>query len=469
MGIGRGEAPGFATRGPDADAAGPEAAARPTGDATETGADRSGTRASAGSTGRAESEDRLDSEHCDRSGRARGVEIQADGARFGEAVFGEAVFGEAVVKEAWVHGLGTDLVAPDWPPIDVAEATEVLAAFGVRGPLKVRWRSPRPFSSAVRVDTSRGEVLIKRHDARVRQLCDLAEEDAFVAHLAAAGLPVARAWRTPAGAPGVAREGATYEVFPILAGSDRYREAPSWTPLRSPAEARAAGRALAALHLSAVDFDRPGRTTQILVDEPVAEEGGDPTDALLDRIAARPALADFGRRLGSPEVETCRAVLRPLAERLEPHLGRLAPSWAHNDWHGSNLLWSARGDAVVGIFDFGLSARTSTHHDLAVAVERNAIAWLDLPSGAEIGRPAIAAALLSGYDEVRPLPPADRAAVAALLPLVHLGLALSEVGYYDAVLADPGRAAVAWYDYLVGHAAWFLSSAGRRFLAALDA
>jgi Ser/Thr protein kinase RdoA (MazF antagonist) len=403
------------------------------------------------------------------SGRGRVTGARAAGARVDGGRVEGVRPGDAEPGEARVHGLGTDLVAPDWPPIGVAEAAFVLAVFGVRGPLKVLWRSPRPFSSAVRVQTSRGEVLIKRHDARVRRISDLAEEDAFVAHLAAAGLPVARAWPTPSGAPGVAGEGVTYEVFPILPGSDRYREAPSWTPLRSPAEARAAGRTLAALHRAAVGFDRPGRRTQVLIDEPVAEEGGDPTDSLLARIAARPALADFGRRLGSSEIETCRAVLAPLAERLEPHLGRLVPSWAHNDWHGSNLLWSPRGDAVVGIFDFGLSGRTSRHHDVAIALERNAIAWLDLPSAAEIGRPEIARALLSGYDELWPLAPADRAAVAALLPLAHLGLALSEVAYYDGILADPERAAVAWHAYLVGHAAWFLSAAGRRFLVALGA
>jgi hypothetical protein len=80
-----------------------------------------------------------------------------------------------------------------------------------------------------------------------------------------------------------------------------------------------------------------------------------------------------------------------LAERLrdEPRL------WAHNDWHVSNLLW--RDGQISTVLDFGLASPTSALFDLATAIERNAVAWLELERGMEAVRIDIALALLDGY------------------------------------------------------------------------
>ena len=59
--------------------------------------------------------------------------------------------------------------------------------------------------------------------------------------------------------------------------------------------------------------------------------------------------------------------------------------WAHNDWHVSNLLWDADG-AVATVLDFGLASPTSALFDLATAIERNAVAWLELERGADAVR-----------------------------------------------------------------------------------
>jgi hypothetical protein len=58
--------------------------------------------------------------------------------------------------------------------------------------------------------------------------------------------------------------------------------------------------------------------------------------------------------------------------------------------------------------------------------------------------------------------------VIALLPLVHIEFALSEVDYFIGILNDEAQAMIAWDDYLLGHAQWFLSDAGRAFLGALE-
>jgi Ser/Thr protein kinase RdoA (MazF antagonist) len=148
---------------------------------------------------------------------------------------------------------------------------------------------------------------------------------------------------------------------------------------------------------------------------------------------------------------------------------RCPPLWTHNDWHPSNLLWASDG-SVETIFDFGLADRTCAVHDIATAIERTAIRWLELGQGADdtIADPEAALALLAGYATILPLSRADTTTVVRLLPLVHLEFALSEIDYFTGVVADTASAAMAWDDYLVGHADWFLSAPGQDFLRRID-
>jgi len=121
---------------------------------------------------------------------------------------------------------------------------------------------------------------------------------------------------------------------------------------------------------------------------------------------------------------------------------------------------------VATIFDFGLATQTCALHDLATAIERSAIPWLDMADGAPIkGDVGAAIGLIQGYGEVRPLSLEDMDTLLALLPLVHVEFALSEVDYFAGLLNDPAQAGLAWDGYLIGHAAWFASAAGQAFLA----
>ena len=74
------------------------------------------------------------------------------------------------------HGMGRDLVEPDWPPLTDAEVSAVLARYGrAIGPAGIRWRSPRPMSAAALVDCDGAEVFVKRHHVRVRTAGQLVE------------------------------------------------------------------------------------------------------------------------------------------------------------------------------------------------------------------------------------------------------------------------------------------------------
>lgn len=185
----------------------------------------------------------------------------------------------------------------------------------------------------------------------------------------------------------------------------------------------------------------------------------DPLATLALQIDNSPALS---RYLANRDwrAELSRALL-PAHANLLPHLADQPPLWTHNDWHASNLLW-ANGN-VSSVLDFGLCDRTCALYDLATALERNAIPWLDLDVGG-VARADLATvdALLSGYASQRPLPAMD--ALIAWLPLVHADFAVSETEYFEGILNDRASADIAWDDYLLRHADWFNGPEGQRLL-----
>jgi Ser/Thr protein kinase RdoA (MazF antagonist) len=242
-----------------------------------------------------------------------------------------------------------------------------------------------------------------------------------------------------------------YELHAVGRGEDRYRDVPSWEPFAGPADARAAGAALARLSRCAEGFELPARAPRVLV---AGWHGVTPT-GLRPYVDARPQVAAaLGDRL--PEVED---VLAPLQARLAPLLVDLAPGWTHGDGHASNLLWA--GDAVSAVLDLGLCDRTTPVFDLGTAIERNAVSWLSGDPSADL---ALVDALVDGWESERPLTAAERAALPELLPLVHVDFALSELAYYASVVGSPANAALALDGYLLGHARWAWSPAGAALL-----
>lgn len=364
------------------------------------------------------------------------------------------------------HGMGTELVEPDWAPLTVADVDRVLRHYDGLGRCHgLAWHSPRPFSSAGIAETGAGPLFVKRYHRLIRDVAGFVEEHRFIAHLRAAGAPVPEVLANRTGATAVAEGDWVYEVQRIGPGEDLYRDALSWSPFRIPAHARAAGQALAELHRAAAGYDAPSRHAAALVASFTLMRSADPLRAIADYAAARPALSRY-LAARDWQAEIARAVL-PLHRRLQPFIERLAPLWTHNDWHASNLLW--RGDEVSAVLDFGLADRTTALHDLATAIERNVVRWLDLPANPDdpVDYPALDA-LLEGYQSVTPLAGWERQALAALLPVVHVEFALNEADYFLAALGAEDRADLAYDTYLLGHAAWFAGPQGQRLLAHLE-
>ncbi|BBC37017.1 hypothetical protein SGFS_083110 [Streptomyces graminofaciens] len=340
------------------------------------------------------------------------------------------------------HGMGTVPVDPDWPPLTEADVHALV------GPARVLWHSPRRLSAAALVEQDGRRLFVKRHHIDVRTPQGLAEEHAFLRYLREHGAPVVEVL-------GAAERGEwVYEVHTAGVGTDLYRDALSWSPFASTGHARAAGAALAGLHLAAEGFDAPRRRPQHLVSSFTVFAAVDPEAALEEYIRARPALAVALKN--RPWREDLRAVHLPFYEELLPYLGRLEPLWTHNDLHASNLLWNESTGRVATVLDFGLSDRTTAVHDLAAAIERNTVQWLDPARPVRLDD---VDALIDGYTSMRPLSPTECEALPALLPLVHAEFALSEMGYFHAVTRSVENTALA-YDLFVDHARWFESEDG---------
>jgi len=374
-----------------------------------------------------------------------------------------------------VHGLGRELVAPDWPPLTDQEVRAVLTGcpgLGLPAAAVITWRSPRPMSAAalVRWPAAPGaqarSVFVKRHHVSVRSQAQLSAEHAFAAYLRDRGVPVPAVLRGTDGATARRSGDFVYELHETAAGVDLYRDALSWSPFTSLRHARAAGAALARLHLAAADFPLPERPPAALLGSAAVVLAADPI-AGLSRFAARlPDLAGYlSRRSWRADFERH---LLPAVLRAGPLLRALPRQWGHGDWHPSNLTWTGYGpDAgVAGVLDLGLVNRTLAVHDLATALERSTVSWLDLPeSGRAEADHAAIDALLGGYESVRPLGPLETAALAEVLPVVHVEFALSEVEYFAGIVRSPASSDLAYDGYLLGHARWFAGPAGSAVLA----
>jgi Ser/Thr protein kinase RdoA (MazF antagonist) len=373
-----------------------------------------------------------------------------------------------------VHGMGTEPVAADWPAPTLAECDDLLRGYpGPGGAQRVDWLSPRPLSAAALVRTKRGghsgfggeagavgEVFVKRHHSSVRTAAGLMEEHRFLAHLRSRGAAVVDVLEDAEGRTAVERGQWTYEVHSVGKGEDLYREAISWSPFTDVRHAEAAGRAMALLHQAAAGFAAPPRAPQPLVAGFSVAQEADLVESVRRYAAGRPAVGAY--LASQPWEEELERWHLPFHRRLLPVLADLPPLWTHNDFHASNLLWS--GGRVATVLDFGLADRAFAVHDLAVAIERNAIEWLELPDkGAAAVHFDSVTALIDGYQQVRSLTQAERQALPDLLALCQVDFALSEIDYFAGVTGSGQNTGLA-YRYLVDHTAWFAAPLGADLL-----
>ncbi len=364
-------------------------------------------------------------------------------------------------ETAKAHGLDGTLVAPDWPPLNLVEVRELLKAFPDIGePIEIVSASPRPFSAASVVRTSRETIFVKRHARAVRSFEGLIEEHRFMRHLRANGIGVPRVFATRTGDTAVESAESTYEVHSVPTSFDLYEDAISWTPFRSIEHARSAGEMLARLHRAAESFSDPARKPRPLVASFTIFASQNAARGLDQFLALHPVLEHDTRT--HEDCAIALDLLAPFHDELKPLLPALHPLWTHNDLHASNLFWSDTSPHAHAtcVIDFGLADRTNAIHDIAQAIERNIIEWLVLMQNPNRGDDVPVHldhlwAMLDGYEQIRALSRTEAAALAPMLAICHAEFALTEADYFLGVLQSAEKARIATRNYLVGHAQWF--------------
>lgn len=168
----------------------------------------------------------------------------------------------------------------------------------------------------------------------------------------------------------------------------------------TPGQARSVGRALAQLHLASADFGQSRENAMGLVESRrLADACGAEGMAQID-----PALAALVAR----EL--------PLLERAWP--SDLPRSVIHADLFPDNVLML--GEQVTGLIDFYFACTDLTAYDVAVTHA----AWCFDGEGRKFD-PAISAALLEGYESLRPLSVAERDALPVLARAAALRFTMS--------------------------------------------
>ena len=374
-----------------------------------------------------------------------------------------------MTAEVKKHGMGTELVAPTWATLSKEVVERLLPYYEQFQQVeKIEWHSPRPFSSAAIVHIDGTRYFVKRHAAVLRNEQGLLEEHAALQHLAANGIPVTQLVKGKGGQTAFQLDDWTYEMHFIGKGVDMYRDAISWSPFSSQHHAYAAGEMLAKVHDAMESFHTTKRSIQPLVSDFTIFMNDDPLRAVEEFTEGRPGLAEYLQK--RPWREDFQLILMPYYEAFKPYKSALKPLYTHNDWHASNLLWSDTSETahVETVLDFGLSNVTNAMYDLATALERNVVKWLEIkdPHARVIDVDA-AVALLSGYVAVRPLSQQEKHALVTILPIVHTDFALSEVDYFMRITNVEANADEAYYTFLLDHATWFQSEQGQQLLTAI--
>lgn len=235
------------------------------------------------------------------------------------------------------------------------------------------------------VETTKGRFILTMYERRI----DTAELPFFLGlldHLAADGCAVPATIHDRTGASWREIDGKSVALIEFLPGVS------PTTP--SPAQTAAVGAALASVHLSARTFAR-ARTNDLAPSNTLAMVNRCGKEAL---AAIDPALASVSGRAD--------AVLAGWPENLPRSI-------IHSDLFPDNVLML--GERVSGMIDFYFAANDMMAYDLAVTHA----AWCFDRKGHNFDA-ALGQALVRGYETIRPLEAAERAA----LPLLAQGACL---------------------------------------------
>jgi homoserine kinase type II len=264
------------------------------------------------------------------------------------------------------------------------DLTELIGEFDVGALVSAKGIAEGISNSNWLVETTGGRFILTMYERRI-DITDLPFFLGLLDHLSAQGCAVPRTIHDRSGAAWREVGGKAVALIEFLPGVSVDRPTAD--------QAYAVGIALAGAHLAAKSFPRRRANT-------------------LDPRATSAALA----RCGSEALAAIDPALPDAIERAEYIRDRwpagLPRSVCHTDLFPDNVLML--GDRVGGMIDFYFACDEAMAYDLAVTHA----AWSFSRDGEY--QPDVGARLLSGYQSIRPLEPAERTA----MPLLAQGACL---------------------------------------------
>ena len=235
------------------------------------------------------------------------------------------------------------------------------------------------------IETTRGRFILTMYERRI-DLADLPFFLGLLDHLADHGCPVPRTIHDRQGALSRLIDGKAVALIEFLPGVSVDRP--------TPAQAYSVGAVLAQMHLAAATMPASRVNT-------------------LGPSASAQALSDCGAQALAaidPDLPAAIAQATEIAGRWPVDL---PGSIIHSDLFPDNVLML--GDTVTGLIDFYFACTDMMAYDLAVTHA----AW-SFAKGGLVYHAKVGAALLAGYESIRPLAPTERAA----MPLLAQGACL---------------------------------------------
>ena len=281
-------------------------------------------------------------------------------------------------------------------PVEPADAEAFIRRFGAG-----RLSELTPIAEGIqntnyRADTDQGRFVLTLFEART-EVASLPFCLDLTDHLTARGLPTARSLRDDDGRNLAQLNDRPAALLQWLEGA--------WKRDPSIVDHATAGAMLARLHLAAYDF-KCARANPV---GPLARR------ALFEACA--------GRATG-----TDRTILDRCEHWVDADPGRDLPRGPiHADYFPDNVLFE--NDAISGVIDFYYACTDALAYDLAIALS----AWGFDAEGMAI--PAALEAFQAGYESLRPLDPAERAALPALGAVAATRFTLTRL--HDRLYHDP--------------------------------
>ncbi len=248
---------------------------------------------------------------------------------------------------------------------------ELLRRFRLGSPLEIEVVTSGLLNQNLRATTAAGRFFLKGY--RYADPALIAREHRLMAHVAAAGLPVALPLAGPGGATFLRVGGRFWAVFPFI--TDRQLAPEAFTV----AHAAELGRVLGAIHVALARYpaaEAAAFPPKLLWD---SAQAADEMRAYEREIAKRPALDPFDQHALASFAY--RRTL--LASGVPPPaaFARLPSQLLHGDFHERNVFFTPAGQ-VSAVIDWELAAIGPRAWEIVRALDLALQAPLDLEAGA---------------------------------------------------------------------------------------